>query len=85
MSRGNSPSSEEVVANQVVIGGEARELQLSQPPGHALLEQEARFGPEVQAAVLAQKLREHAELGVRHLRPITAALPSILVLSPRAS
>ena len=27
---------------------------------------------EVQAAVLAQQLRQHAELGIRHLRPITA-------------
>jgi hypothetical protein len=50
----------------VVVGGEARQRELSHAPLHACLEQEARIRPEVQPTVATQELREHAELRIGH-------------------
>jgi hypothetical protein len=54
-----------VLAQHVVIGGEGTRIDLADTAGQALLEQKSRILSEVETAVFAKQIAEHAKLRVR--------------------
>jgi hypothetical protein len=60
------PAARGRAAQLEVIGGVARDAEVAHAPLDPALQQEARLGPEVEPAMAADELREHAELAVAH-------------------